>query len=129
MSLLDFHPSAFILHPLKKPSSLKSVFTPLAIPLPYSLKVNHPSPAAVEHLTARLARHDNKGSDMFKRGLLLALCATVLSGCIITPAHLRVTPPRVDVVYGNGYYYNGGYYNGYNNGGYNNGGHHHHHDR
>lgn len=70
---------------------------------------------------------------MFKRGLLLALCATVLSGCVVYPVGLRVTPPRVDVVYGGGYYNgynNGGYYNGYNNGGYyNGGGHHHHHDR
>ncbi len=58
---------------------------------------------------------------MLKRGLLLALCATLLSGCVVYPVGLRVTPPRVDVVYGG--YYTGGY----NNGGYNNGGHHHHH--
>ncbi len=73
---------------------------------------------------------------MFTRGLLLALFATVLSGCVIHPAHLRFTPPRVDVVV-DGHNGHGGYYNGYNNGGYYNGGyynggqggHHHHHGR
>ncbi|MGB8338460.1 MAG: hypothetical protein WCD07_04795 [Burkholderiales bacterium] len=50
---------------------------------------------------------------MLKRGLLLALCATVLSGCVVYPAHLRFTPPRVDVVVdGHGGYSNGGYNNG-----------------
>jgi hypothetical protein len=64
---------------------------------------------------------------MYKRGLLLALFATVLSGCVIHPAHLRFTPPRVDVVVDGHSGHGGGYYNGYNNGGYYNGGHRHHH--
>jgi hypothetical protein len=61
---------------------------------------------------------------MLKRGLLLALCAITLSGCVVYPVGLRVTPPRVDVI---GYGYAGGYYNGYDNG-YRDHGHHHHHD-
>lgn len=64
---------------------------------------------------------------MFARGLLLALLATVLSGCVIHPAHLRFTPPRVDIVVDGHSGHGGGYYNGYNNGGHHNGGHRHHH--
>ena len=54
---------------------------------------------------------------MLKRGLLLALCVAALSGCVVHPAHLRFTPPRVDVVVDghcghNGGGQGGGYYNG-----------------
>jgi hypothetical protein len=83
------------------------------------LEVNQPRPATVNYLTARLARHDNKGSNMFKRGLLLVLCATASTGCVVHPAHLRFTPPRVDVVVDG--------HSGHNNGDYNNGGGHHRH--
>jgi hypothetical protein len=63
---------------------------------------------------------------MLKRGLLLALCAITLSGCVVYPVGLRVTPPRVDVVVPGAYYQGGYYQGGYYSGGY--GGHHHHHD-
>ncbi|MGB9151155.1 MAG: hypothetical protein WCB36_13005 [Burkholderiales bacterium] len=65
---------------------------------------------------------------MLIQGALLVLCTSALFGCVVYPAHLRITPRplRLDVVVpvspGGGYYndgnYNGGYYNGeYNNGG------------
>lgn len=52
---------------------------------------------------------------MVIQGILLVLCASALSGCVVYPAHLRFTPPpRLGVVVP---VYPGGYYNaGYNSG-------------
>jgi hypothetical protein len=63
---------------------------------------------------------------MLKRGLLLALCAVTLTGCVIHPAHLRFTPPRVDLVvdgHGGGHHGGNRGHGGHHGSGHHGGGH------